>query len=71
MKNIKFIFILIYTFTNTGNLFSQYIQGIVIDKNTQQPLSGASIKFGKRGIISNEKGEFRLYIPEKSSTTQP
>lgn len=71
MKNIKFIFILIYTFTNTGNLFSQYIQGRVIDKNTQQPLSGASIKFGKRGIISNEKGEFRLYIPEKSSTTQP
>lgn len=53
------------------NIYAQYIQGIIVDKSTKKTLSGASIKFQNRGLISNSKGEFRFNIPEKLRSSTP
>lgn len=71
MKAKFILLILVLVIFTSKSVFSQYIQGTVIDKSTLNPLSGASIKFQNRGLISNSKGEFRFNIPEKLRSSTP
>jgi len=69
MKQALFLFVVLCVFhvsyaQNTGS-----ITGVVIDKSTQQPLDGASIKLDGtvKGAIADSLGKFRIAgIPVKS-----
>ncbi len=71
MKNKSILHIIFLIVYYAKSSFAQYIQGVIIDKSTQKPLSGASIKFQNRGLVSNNKGEFRFNIPEKLKSSIP
>jgi len=59
-----FIFFL-YAFVFTNNCKAQHlIQGIVRDKNTEEPISGVVVSAGNIGTQSDLNGFFKLNIPE-------
>lgn len=66
MKKIKKIlhFVLILC-TFSSAIYSQTIVGKVIEKDSQNPIPNASVRIGKRGIITDSKGNFTLKLKEQ------
>ncbi|HRC33310.1 MAG TPA: TonB-dependent receptor [Bacteroidia bacterium] len=68
LKRILLVFLLIPVFGTQANLFAQHqgqkIRGIIVDKQTKQPLPGASVvmldSVNFLGTVTNNLGQFRL-----------
>ncbi len=58
-NRILFTFLVILFFISV-NADAQYIEGIITDKKTKLPLSGANLSVGEKGFVSNKLGEFRI-----------
>ena len=58
----KFIILVLLSITIQNHLFSQSLEGRIIDSETNQPISYAHIYAtqSKKGTLSNESGEFEL-----------
>jgi outer membrane cobalamin receptor len=68
---MKKFFLVIVLFAYITNLYAQkqgVILGVIKDKNTQEPLIGASIKVEDTsiGAVSDEQGKFRIEVPTGS-----
>jgi hypothetical protein len=64
---MKYLILIMFMIAFNNNIFAEdvfkgTIKGIVIDKETQKPLSGVTIKLinTKLGVISNHNGEFAI-----------
>ena len=69
MKQALLLFFALYTFTIASAQNTGSITGFVVDKTTQQPLEGTSIKLDGtvKGAIADSLGKFRIAsIPVKS-----
>lgn len=64
MRNKILILFFLIKSTFYFSLYSQIISGKVIDKETQEPIQNASVRLGKRGIITDSKGNFSLHYKE-------
>jgi hypothetical protein len=60
MKNNPIIILLIFFSIGSVRIYSQNIEGVVVDKKTKFPLSGANLRIGGKGFVSNKLGEFRI-----------
>jgi hypothetical protein len=60
-KTILFLIFLFSTFLS----FLQYIEGKVVDANTNEPIEGVNVYMEgiNRGAITNEKGNYYLKFP--------
>ena len=56
---ITFLFLLFYASSWAQNRVS----GTVVDKNSQEPIIGATVLVGKTGTVTNTAGKFTLQLP--------
>lgn len=59
---IRLIYFSLFCFTL--NVQGQEISGVIIDKETQKPIPNATIRLGKRGVLSEQNGWFKLKVLE-------
>ncbi|MDZ7900747.1 MAG: hypothetical protein U5N85_22305 [Arcicella sp.] len=60
MKTRLTVIVLLFFSTISVKIYSQNIEGIITDKKTKLPLSGANLIVGGKGFVSNKLGEFRI-----------
>ncbi len=67
----KYIFTFIITALSTVQLFSQSIQGIILNKENNNPIQNANISIinSTRGTVSNDVGKFTINYSEKETFT--
>ncbi|WP_143305715.1 SusC/RagA family TonB-linked outer membrane protein [Chitinophaga vietnamensis] len=63
---ITFLLLLLYT----GTWAQTRISGTVKDKNTQEPVIGATIIVGKHGTVTDGSGKFALQLPPGAASFQ-
>jgi outer membrane cobalamin receptor len=69
MKNTTIISLFFVFFTTTC-LFAQIkVTGIITDADSKDPLLGAAITIGSKAVVTNDKGEYTLELPQKGSYT--
>lgn len=61
---ITFTFLLFYA----SSWGQSAISGTVVDKNSQEPIIGATIMVGKTGTVTNTAGKFTLQVPAGANT---
>lgn len=60
MKNYLLFTLLGLFLFISENADAQYIEGLITDKKSKLPLSGANLSVGGKGFVSNKSGEFRI-----------
>ena len=64
MKRSAFLVIIIFFIGGTLAAHSQSITSKIIDAKTGEPIPYATVQYGQnRGIVTNEEGQFSLYLP--------